>query len=84
MLILGHLLGSEVQMLIYAMVPIPRQPKILQVFSQLWGTEDLIASFDGLNVTHPVNDKTGRKDIKPTEAWPRMLKSAQLRPGPTR
>lgn len=49
----------------------PRQPKILEVFSQLWGTDDLIASFDGVNISHPVNEKTGRTDIKPTGAWPR-------------
>lgn len=59
--------GRPIPLLLY------RQPKILQIFGQLWGTEDLIASFDGLNITHPVNDKTGRKDIKPTEAWPRMF-----------
>lgn len=48
------------------------QPKILEVFSQLWGTDDLIASFDGVNISHPVNEKTGRTDIKPTGAWPHM------------
>lgn len=47
------------------------QPKILEVFAQLWGTDDLIASFDGINVALPINEKTGRTDIEPTGAWPR-------------
>lgn len=48
-----------------------RQPKILEIFSQAWGDNDLIASFDGINISHPVNEKTGRTDIKPVDAWPR-------------
>ncbi|KUI66788.1 hypothetical protein VM1G_02266 [Cytospora mali] len=48
------------------------QPKIIEVFAQLWDTDDLIASFDGMNVTLPVNEKTGRTDIQPNEAWPHM------------
>ncbi|KKY37934.1 putative phytanoyldioxygenase [Diaporthe ampelina] len=48
------------------------QPKILEAFAQLWGTDDLIASFDGINITLPINEETGRTDIKPTGAWPHM------------
>lgn len=48
------------------------QPKILEAFAQLWGTDDLIASFDGINVTLPINHETGRTDIYPTGAWPHM------------
>lgn len=51
------------------------RPKILEIFSQLWGTHDLIASFDGVNVSHPVNPRTGRTDMEPTQAWPRMTKA---------
>lgn len=47
------------------------QPKILEAFAQLWGTDDLIASFDGINITLPINEETGRTDIQPTGAWPR-------------
>lgn len=43
----------------------------MEAFSQLWGTDDLIASFDGINITLPINEETGRTDIKPTGAWPR-------------
>jgi len=38
----------------------------LKVFSQVWGTDDLVASFDGINVSLPVNPKTGRTDIEKT------------------
>lgn len=42
------------------------EPGIVEVFEQLWETEDLIASFDGMNVSLPVNEKTGRTDIETT------------------
>ncbi|KAJ4417683.1 hypothetical protein N0V82_006044 [Gnomoniopsis sp. IMI 355080] len=48
------------------------QPNILGVFSQVWGTDDLIASFDGINISQPINDTTGRTDIKPVDAWPHI------------
>lgn len=48
-----------------------RQPKILETFARLWGTDDLIASFDGINISQPINKETGRTDVKPTDAWPR-------------
>ncbi|KAJ0107200.1 hypothetical protein J7T55_007570 [Diaporthe amygdali] len=48
------------------------QPKIVEAFAQLWGTDDLIASFDGINITLPINEETGRTDLKPTGAWPHM------------
>ena len=37
----------------------------------LSGALVLIASFDGINVTLPINQETGRTDIYPTGAWPR-------------
>lgn len=48
-----------------------RQPKILETFARLWGTDDIIASFDGINISQPINKETGRIDVKPTDAWPR-------------
>ncbi|RSH91688.1 hypothetical protein EHS25_009057 [Saitozyma podzolica] len=48
------------------------QPGILKVFEQVWGTDDLIASFDGMNASLPINAKTGRNDIEPTKAWPHI------------
>jgi hypothetical protein len=47
------------------------QPGIVKVFEEIWGTEDLIASFDGMNASLPINEKTGRTDLKLTKAWPR-------------
>ena len=46
-------------------------PAIQEVFAQYWGTSDLIASFDGINATLPINKEHGRTDLTPTEAWPR-------------
>ena len=43
-----------------------REPGIVRVFEQIWGTDDLIASFDGMNVSLPVNPETGRTDIETT------------------
>lgn len=50
---------------------IVRQPKIIETFSRLWGTDDIIASFDGINISQPINKETGRTDVEPTDAWPR-------------
>jgi hypothetical protein len=47
-------------------------PGILKVFSQIWGTDDLIASFDGMNTTIPINADSGRTDIEPTPEWPHI------------
>lgn len=47
------------------------QPGIIKAFEQVWGTDDLIVSFDGLNVSLPINPETGRTDIEPTAPWPR-------------
>lgn len=52
-----------------------RQPKILDTFAKLWGTDDLIVSFDGINISQPINEKAGRTDVKPTDAWPRKTPS---------
>lgn len=48
------------------------QPGILKVFEQVWGTDDLIASFDGMNVSLPINERFGRTDIAPTKPWPHL------------
>jgi hypothetical protein len=48
-----------------------RVPEIQKAFAQVWGTDDLIASFDGMNATLPINAKTGRSDVPLTDKWPR-------------
>lgn len=48
-----------------------RQPGIIKAFEEMWGTDDLIVSFDGMNATLPINKDTGRTDIEPTKPWPR-------------
>ncbi|KAH7346888.1 phytanoyl-CoA dioxygenase [Rhexocercosporidium sp. MPI-PUGE-AT-0058] len=40
------------------------EPGVLKVFEELWGTSELLASFDALNVTFP-----NRKDIARRPAW---------------
>ena len=40
------------------------EPDVLDVFAKIWGTDELLASFDSLNVTFP-----NRKDVPRKEAW---------------
>ncbi|WOO78371.1 uncharacterized protein LOC62_02G001919 [Vanrija pseudolonga] len=48
------------------------EPGIRDVFAQVWGTDDLISSFDGFNASFPINKETGRTDIAPTKPWPHI------------
>ncbi|WRT70419.1 uncharacterized protein IL334_007417 [Kwoniella shivajii] len=48
------------------------EPAIIKIFEQMWGTDDLIASFDGMNASLPINSETGRTDLMPTAAWPHI------------
>ncbi|ORY60782.1 uncharacterized protein BCR38DRAFT_374424 [Pseudomassariella vexata] len=45
-------------------------PGIIKVFEQIWDTEDLVVSLDGVNITLPISKESGRTDIEPTEPWP--------------
>jgi len=38
----------------------------MKVFQEIWGTDDLIVSFDGMNVSLPINPSSGRTDIETT------------------
>lgn len=51
-----------------------REPAFLAIFSQIWSTNDLIVSFDGINITFPNNN------IKQTQPWPHVDQSPS-RPG---
>ncbi|RDW79243.1 putative phytanoyldioxygenase [Aspergillus mulundensis] len=46
------------------------EPGVLETFSKLWGTDELLVSFDGMNFTLP----TG-KPLPPTEPWPHVDQS---------
>lgn len=46
-------------------------PAVLAVFAQLWGTTDLIASSDGINVSLPLGPD-GQEDVQPTPPWPHI------------
>ncbi|WVQ82428.1 hypothetical protein IAT38_004556 [Cryptococcus sp. DSM 104549] len=48
------------------------EPAIVKLFEQIWGTDDLIASFDGMNASLPINSETGRTDISTTSPWPHI------------
>ncbi len=48
-----------------------REPAIQRAFAAVWGTEDLVVSFDGMNATLPINVESGRTDLSPTAPWPR-------------
>lgn len=47
-----------------------QEPAILAAFKEIWGTGDLLVSFDALNVTFP-----NRKDWIPKGAWPHIDQS---------
>ncbi|CAK7235065.1 hypothetical protein SCUCBS95973_009144 [Sporothrix curviconia] len=47
-----------------------QEPAILQAFAKIWGTDQLLASFDALNITLP-----NRRDVKPNGAWPHVDQS---------
>lgn len=40
------------------------EPAIIEVFEKLWGTKELICSFDGMNISMP-----NREDVK-WSPWP--------------
>ncbi|KAF3049939.1 hypothetical protein E8E11_010031 [Didymella keratinophila] len=42
------------------------EPAIIKAFAKLWGTDKLLVSFDGMNLTLPT------KDMKPTTPWPHV------------
>ncbi|KAF2092033.1 phytanoyl-CoA dioxygenase [Saccharata proteae CBS 121410] len=46
------------------------EPGVLEPFQTLWGTDELLVSFDALNVTFP-----GRTDRPPKGAWPHVDQS---------
>ncbi|EXJ94891.1 hypothetical protein A1O1_00009 [Capronia coronata CBS 617.96] len=47
-----------------------QEPKVLQAFARLWGTDELLASFDGMNFTLPSGTQ-----LPPTEPWPHIDQS---------
>ena len=55
-----HCQNATITELVYS------DPGIIKIFEQIWGTDDLIASFDGMNVSLPINPETGRTDIEET------------------
>lgn len=48
------------------------EPGVIKAFEEVWSTDDLIVSFDGMNISLPVNEKSGRTDIEQTEPWPHI------------
>lgn len=46
------------------------EPKILDAFSKIWGTDELLVSFDALNVTLP-----NREDKSALKPWPHVDQS---------
>lgn len=47
-----------------------QEPGVIEPFAKIWGTEELLVSFDSLNVTFP-----GRKDKPPRAPWPHVDQS---------
>ncbi|KAF4992506.1 hypothetical protein FDECE_13695 [Fusarium decemcellulare] len=44
---------------------IRQEPGVIEAFERVYDTQDLIVSFDAINVSFP-----GRKDVKPNKPWP--------------
>ena len=42
------------------------EPTVIDAFAKLWGTDELLVSFDGMNLTLPT------KDLQPTTPWPHV------------
>lgn len=51
------------------------EPGVIEPFAKLWGTDDLLVSFDALNITFP-----NRKDLPRKEAW-QHIDQSPLRKG---
>lgn len=47
-----------------------QEPGVIDAFAKIWGTDELLVSFDSLNVSFP-----GRKDRKPRPPWPHVDQS---------
>lgn len=50
------------------------EPGVLSAFGKLWGTDELLTSFDGLNITFP-----NRKDVPAREPWEHVDQSPSKR-----
>ncbi|KAJ5497076.1 hypothetical protein N7463_009063 [Penicillium fimorum] len=50
------------------------EPKILDAFAKIWGTDELLVSFDALNITLP-----NRKDKPAQKPWPHVDQSPMRR-----
>ncbi|GAA5900921.1 hypothetical protein JCM6882_005979 [Rhodosporidiobolus microsporus] len=47
------------------------EDKVVEVFEELWGTKELIVSFDAINFSLPVGPHA-RTDVEPTKPWPHI------------
>ncbi|GAA6023650.1 hypothetical protein JCM10207_005098 [Rhodosporidiobolus poonsookiae] len=47
------------------------EDRVVQVFEELWGTKELIVSFDAINFCLPVGPHA-RTDLEPTKPWPHI------------
>ena len=45
------------------------EPNVVEAFAKIWGTDELLVSFDGMNVTLPSRDKPAAKP------WPHVDQS---------
>ncbi|GME45934.1 hypothetical protein GTA08_BOTSDO08007 [Neofusicoccum parvum] len=46
-----------------------QEPKLIDAFAKLWGTDELLVSFDGMNLTIPATDRPA------SEPWPHVDQS---------
>ncbi|KAH8755962.1 hypothetical protein F5882DRAFT_481916 [Hyaloscypha sp. PMI_1271] len=51
------------------------EPGVLDAFSKIWGTDELLVSFDGINITLPLPESKGPKGGR----WPHQDQSSLIR-----
>ncbi|KAL3423308.1 hypothetical protein PVAG01_05055 [Phlyctema vagabunda] len=51
------------------------EPGVIDAFSKIWGTEELLVSFDGINITLPLPDTTR----PPSGRWPHQDQDSKIR-----
>ncbi|GAA6033237.1 hypothetical protein JCM8097_003010 [Rhodosporidiobolus ruineniae] len=47
------------------------EERVIEVFEELWGTKELLVSFDAINLSVPVGPHA-RTDIEPAKPWPHI------------
>lgn len=53
------------------------EPKVVEAFSKIWGTDELLVSFDGINLTLPPPETDEKKAVP--QRWPHQDQDSTIR-----